>query len=231
MSGVSENAGDRSHAAPPRLSRFAGISNAGWPLIAPALGATLLLGGWGGVSIGLPLALLSGLVLWFFRDPTRIPEADEKAILSPADGRVVGVRKGVWSGPFAGEATRISIFLSVFNVHINRLPYGGRVRSVTYTPGRFLAAFSEKASLDNEQTAVTLDTPRGVPLAFVQIAGLIARRIVCRLQPGETVVRGERYGLIRFGSRVDVYLPPPIEVQVKVGEKVRGGESVLGVFP
>jgi phosphatidylserine decarboxylase len=118
--------------------------------------------------------------------------------------------------------------MSVFNVHVNRIPFSGSIRKVHYNPGKYFAAFAEKASLENEQTAVLLDTDKGFPILFVQIAGLIARRIICRLQPGDQVERGERYGLIRFGSRADIYFPDQVKIEVKVGQVVEGGRTVLG---
>ena len=178
----------------------------------------------------LPFFALAIGIAWFFRDPDRRAPTDAKVIVSPADGKVVAVQRVPYPRLLAGEATRVSIFMSVFNVHVNRIPFGGTVRAVHHNEGKYFAAFVEKASLQNEQTTVVLDTDRGVPIMFVQIAGWIARRIVCRLYPGERVERGERYGLIRFGSRCDVYFPDAIEVKVRPGDIVKGGETALGVF-
>jgi len=213
-----------------RVRRWMGICLDGWPFVGGAATLTLL-GGWLG---GWPWAVVPGLATfftaWFFRDPERSLPSEPGGIVSPADGRVIDVRRVPYPRLLPGEATRVSIFMSVFNVHVNRVPYAGRVRQVHSNPGKFFAAFAEKASLENEQTAVCVDTDRGVPLLFVQIAGLIARRIVCRLAPAERVQTGERFGLIRFGSRTDIYLPDDVEIRVKVGDRVSGGASVIGVF-
>ena len=177
------------------------------------------------LSLAIPL-----YVAWFFRDPSRIPPPDDRLVLSPADGRVISVAE-VEETRYLGEPRRrISIFMSLVDVHVNRIPVSGRVREVRYHPGRFLIGFAEKASLDNEQNAVVIEGFRGREVLFVQIAGFVARRIVCYLKGGEEVIRGEKFGLIRFGSRVDLYLPLECEVMVQVGQKVRGGETPLGRF-
>ncbi len=195
------------------------IAAEGWPLILPgfALAALFALLHWRVASAAaLALALF---VTWFFRDPQRAIPPDPSAIVSPADGRVIEVL------PQDGGA-RISIFLSVLNVHVNRVPVAGEVVEVTRRPGKFLAAWKHEASSDNAQASVTVRTPRG-DVRFVQITGLIARRIVCHLLPGAHVERGERYGLIRFGSRMDVHLPAAAEPAVRVGDRVRGGADVI----
>lgn len=170
----------------------------------------------------------AGFCVNFFRDPVRTPPADPDAIVSPADGRVVAV--GDHEEPFLGEpARRISIFMNVFDVHVNRAPTDGVVDTVTHHPGRFVNAMAADASEHNEQTRITLAADRG-KLVVTQIAGLVARRIICDLQPGATVPRGERIGLIRFGSRVDVVLPARCPLRVNVGDRVRAGESILGMW-
>ncbi len=175
--------------------------------------------GWLPVALGALLAAL--LVLTFFRDPERRVGADPSVVLAPADGRVVVVAPGEGSrGPV------ISIFLSVFNVHINRVPVSGRVASVERIPGRFRAAFKGEASDENARVAARIETPAGL-VECIQIAGLVARRIVCRLKPGDHVVAGERYGLIKFGSRMDVKLPPASVVLVEVGTRTRAGITPL----
>jgi phosphatidylserine decarboxylase len=160
------------------------------------------------------LSLLA-FTLFFFRDPERIAPADPAAVLSPADGRVV-----------VASATRVSIFLSLTDVHICRSPVGGRVGSVVSVPGRFLAAFKSEASEQNERTSIELDTDRG-RFIFTLVAGLVARRIVCKVSPGRQVAAGERVGLIRFGSRVDVDLPVESQVLVRLGDRVIGGQTVI----
>ena len=195
------------------------IASEGWPLILPAfaLAALLALLHWRAGGAGaLALALF---ITWFFRDPARDIPADAAAIVSPADGRVIEVI------PAAG-GTQVSIFLSIFNVHVNRSPVAGEVVAVARRPGKFLAAWKHEASSDNAQASVTVRTPRG-EVRFVQVTGLIARRIVCSLRPGQRVERGERYGMIRFGSRVDLFLPPGAEPAVRVGDRVRGGSDVI----
>ena len=196
------------------------IAIEGWPFILPgfALAGFLALLHWrAAAAAALALALF---VTWFFRDPVRPLPADPEALVSPADGRVIEIVPGTDGG------ARISIFLSIFNVHVNRTPVAGEVVEVARRPGKFLAAWRHEASSDNAQAAVTVRTPRG-DVRFVQITGLIARRIVCHLAPGARVERGERYGLIRFGSRVDVYLPPAAEPAVRVGDRLRGGADVI----
>lgn len=200
----------------------------------PFVGVPLVLGAGLAFSVGVPWAIpvlvLAVFAAWFFRDPDRAAPADSRAIVSPADGKVIDVRRAVYPRLLKGEATRVSIFMSVFNVHVNRIPFGGTVREVYRNAGRYFAAYAEKASLENEQATVVLDTDRGIPILFVQIAGVIARRIVCRLEAGDRVERGERFGLIRFGSRCDVYLPDSVDVKVRSGDIVVGGETILGVF-
>ena len=169
--------------------------------------------------------------LFFFRDPNRDIPQNPLAVISPADGRVtqiVAVDEPVY---FQKKVQRISIFLSVFNVHVNRSPYSGKIDYFNYKTGKFLAAFKEKASIENEQTVIGISGQNGNRVLFKQIAGLIARRIVCHLREGDTAVAGKRMGLIRYGSRMDVFLPMDASVQVKVGDTVRAGSSVLAVFP
>ena len=174
---------------------------------------------------------LAGYVVYFFRDPEReIPEG-ERLILAPADGRVVAVKPFPdWRGPFGEPLTRVSIFLSVLDVHVNRAPIKAVVNTVSHSAGRFLAAWGEAASTENEQTLIHFASPDG-DVWVKQIAGLIARRIVCRLQPGQKVRAGDRIGLIRFGSRVDCILPSTAELKVRLGQFVTGGSTVLGRLP
>jgi phosphatidylserine decarboxylase len=170
--------------------------------------------GWAAPFFGLAL-----FCVYFFRDPERVIPAGPVAV-SPADGKVVHVRQ------LDAGNTRVSIFLNIFNVHVNRAPVEGRITDISYQPGRFVMAHREEASSENEQNTLTIDSG-GARVVTRQIAGLIARRIVCRKKPGDTVKRGERFGLIKFGSRVDVFFGPEWELAVKPGDKVRGGSSVL----
>ena len=187
--------------------------------VVPLTAVTLVgvwLGWWLLMAAG---GLLTVCVSAFFRDPERQVPLMPGAIVSPADGRIMEVAE-------EAGGLRISIFLSVLDVHINRAPYEGRVSAVTYTPGRFLAAYRREASVVNEANSITIEH-RDRVFVVKQIAGVLARRIVCRVQPGSVLEKGQRYGLIRFGSRTDLVLPPEVEVVVGVGDSVRGGETVL----
>ena len=177
-----------------------------------------------------PLVVGLGLSLNFFRDPERAPPPGEHLVLSPADGRVVAVVPEREDRFLAAPATRISIFMSPLDVHVNRNPVSGIVERVQHTAGKFRAAFADKASLDNERNALVLES-RGRRYLVVQIAGAVARRIVCRLAPGDQVQRGERCGLIMFGSRVDLFVPADVRPLVQRGDRVRAGTSVVAEEP
>ena len=180
---------------------------------------------------GTLVLLLAAFVAYFFRDPEREIPAGERIILAPADGRVVAIKPFPdWKGPFGEPLVRISIFLSVFDVHVNRAPIAALVQDVSHSPGRFRAAWEEEASRANEQTVVRFATADG-DVWVKLIAGLIARRIVCRVKPGQKVEAGERIGLIRFGSRVDCILPEAAVLRVRRGQTVKGGSTILGVIP
>jgi phosphatidylserine decarboxylase len=196
------------------FSAFATLAFSLLDLVVPALGALLL----------------TAFVTYFFRDPARVLPEEKDAIVSPADGKVIVVREMDDDCFLHERVHKISIFMNVFNVHVNRIPLAGTVERVVLTPGRFYAADKDKAVLHNERCALTVATPAGVRYAVVQIAGLIARRIVCRAEPGDRVTVGQRYGMIRFGSRLDLYLPLATEIRVREGELVRAGESVLGLL-
>ncbi len=200
------------------------IAREGWPFIGAAIAIFIVLLTIGNrplIAISLCLVLF---VTWFFRNPERDVPTTEGVAVSPADGTVIKVEGSENGG------TKVSIFMSVFNVHVNRIPVSGVVKRVQYNKGKFLVASRDKASLDNEQNAVTVADEKGREVKFVQIAGLVARRIVCYLKEGETVRRGERFGMIRFGSRLDVYLPTEYALQVKVCDKVFAGSSILGIL-
>jgi phosphatidylserine decarboxylase len=205
------------------------IHRAGWPFIAAAAVATFVLG-----LLWPPLAWLglaaTAWCVYFFRDPPRVTPLGEGLVVSPADGTVQMIAEAVPPAELelsAGALPRISIFLNIFDVHVNRVPVDGRVVSQAYRRGTFVNASLDKASEDNERHAVCLETAAGQRLGLVQIAGLVARRIVCKLEDGQNVRAGERYGLIRFGSRVDVYLPAGTAPLVVVGQQAIGGETVL----
>jgi len=177
------------------------------------------------VPAGISL-LLSAFVLYFFRNPERRIPADENAVLAPADGKVI-VAERVPATPLGVEALKISIFMSVFNVHVNRAPLSGKVIDTFYHRGKFFDARDGRASFENERNGIILESSNGVKMAFVQIAGMIARRIVSYPRVGDCIARGERYGLIRFGSRVDVYLPADATPLVKLGDITVAGETIL----
>lgn len=203
------------------------VAKEGLPFI--AVGGLLTLGCWMAGLVGLT-CLMGSLALfttWFFRNPARIIPQGKNQIVSPGDGTVVAVEQEFEHRFLKEPSIRISIFLNVFNVHINRMPTSGIVQDVVYTPGQFMAANGPEASAKNEQNALMLQRSDGKKILCVQIAGLIARRIVCWVVPGEQVEKGERFGLIRFGSRMDVYLPHNSVIQVKIGTKVKGGSSIL----
>jgi len=177
------------------------------------------------------LALAVNLfVINFFRDPERDVPSGENSIVSPADGRVIKAEKAFEGRLLNSEAMKISIFMNVFNVHVNRAPVSGRVAGVSYNPGKFLNASFDKASLENEQNMILVEAANGQRVAFCQIAGLIARRIVCYVKEGDAMTKGSRFGMIRFGSRLDVYLPLECRVNVKIGDKVRAGSSTLAYW-
>lgn len=202
----------------------------GWPFIAIALVLALIVQ----IAVGGILAfvfwVLFLIVLQFFRDPAREMTRDEDAVVAPVDGRVIKIEETVC--PYTGEQTKlVSIFMNIFNVHSQKAPVSGRIEKVEYFPGRFLNAAVEKASELNERNAMTVVTKAGDKVCFVQIAGLVARRILCYKLVGEEICRGERYGFIRFGSRVDIYLPMHAEICVTIGEKTTGVETVIARLP
>jgi len=180
--------------------------------------------------IAFVLTVLALWVAYFFRDPERTGERGETIVVSPADGKIVMITEVQEPAFTGGAAIRISVFMNVFNVHVNRYPVDGTVRYIHYNPGRFLNAATEKSSLENEQMSVGLETKSG-PILVRQIAGLIARRIVTYSKEGQVVKQGERMGIIRFGSRVDVFIPTSSRVRVKVGETSNAGVTVLADLP
>lgn len=205
------------------------IAREGWPFLAIsiilAIAATLWCAIW-----SIPLWIIALFVLQFFRDPPREIPQDAGAVLSPADGRVIKVERT--QDPYGQrEAILISVFMNVFNVHSNRSPVDGTVEQVQYFPGKFVNADLDKASAENERNAVVLKTPDGQVVTFVQVAGLIARRILCYVKAGDKLARGQRYGFIRFGSRVDVYLPLDAGVKVSIGDRVSATTTILATLP
>ena len=206
------------------------IAREGYPLIfiAVILTALAFLAGW--MALGIILGLIGIAIAGFFRDPERQAPVGEGLVVSPADGKVVTIA-GVKGDPlFLGSATRVSIFLSPLDVHINRTPVEGKIAKITYQPGKFLAAYKEEAAQRNEQNALSIVDSKGRTWGVVQIAGVIARRIICRAKQGDQLARGERFGLIMFGSRTDTYLPEGCRIEVTEGQRVKGGETVLARF-
>jgi len=205
------------------------IAREGWPFLIGSIVIALLLSGLVG---GIPELLAWIVVLFvvqFFRDPPRVVPRNAGAVLSPADGRIIKVER---TQDIYGqrEAILISVFMNVFNVHSNRSPVDGTVEQVQYFPGKFVNADLDKASAENERNAVVLKTADGQTVTFVQVAGLIARRILCYIKAGDTLTRGQRYGFIRFGSRVDVYLPLDANVKVSIGDKVSATTTILAML-
>ncbi|MGH7845082.1 MAG: phosphatidylserine decarboxylase family protein [Candidatus Binatia bacterium] len=198
------------------------IAREGYPLILVAAVVSVVAFYVDWQWVGFLAAGIALIFAGFFRDPDRQPPSGEGLVLSPADGRVVAIREAGESG------TQLSIFLSPLDVHINRSPITGKVKEAQYQPGRFHAAFRDKASELNERNAITLVDPKGKRLRVVQIAGVLARRIVCYVKAGDSLDIGQRLGLIMFGSRVDVFFPPGAQTQVSEGQRVKGGETVIG---
>ncbi len=211
------------------------IALEGVPFLVPSLGVTLLLFV---LAKSLPFlyyvggftTLVSLFIIFFFRNPRRSSTAPENAVVAPADGVVI------YLGPameehLGAEMTKISIFMSVFSVHINRVPVSAKVLDSFYTAGKFLDVRDQRATFENERSGLVLETAKGWKLVVVQVAGLIARRIVCYAHKGDQLARGKRYGLIRFGSRLDVYLPTETAIKVTMGETTVAGETVLGILP
>ena len=205
------------------------IDRAGYPFIggtaALAIAAALTVGSAGAV----PLSLLAAFFLYFFRDPDRVSPQDPALVVSPADGRVLVAGLADPTAAPPGEWKQVSIFLSPMDVHVNRTPVSGRVTKVDFRKGKFLPAYHHDAASTNERSEVWVDHG-GLTVVFRQIVGILARRVVCRVQPGAELKAGERLGIMKFGSRMDVFLPPSAELKVKVGDKVIGGVTVIAIF-
>ena len=205
------------------------IAREGWPFLAVSFIVAVAVSFWCAVW-SIPFWIIALFVLQFFRDPPRTVPQEPDAVLSPADGRIVAVERV--NDPYVKrEAIKVSVFMNVFNVHSNRSPVDGTVKQIWYNPGKFVNADLDKASTENERNAIWLKMPNGTDITSVQVAGLIARRILCYAKAGEELKRGQRYGFIRFGSRVDVYLPLNANVKVSIGDKVAATTTILAVLP
>ena len=204
------------------------MDRAGIPFVGIAAFATAVFALLGIAVLALPGLLATLFICYFFRDPDRVTPVLEGGVVSPADGKVIKVERLENTHFTEGPCRKISIFMSIFNVHVNRIPFDGRITKIEYYPGKFFSANLDKASRFNEYNAVYLETGNGQALCFVQIAGLVARRIICRIQEGDAVARGQRFGLICFGSRLDVYLPVDAQITVTVGDMVSAGTSLIG---
>lgn len=201
------------------------IAREGWPFLALAMVLAMLATWYSGLW-SIPFWLVALFVLQFFRDPAREAPGDAKTVVSPADGRIVAVEKA--HDPYLDrESIKVSVFMNVFNVHSNRSPVDGEVKEIWYNAGRFVNAALDKASTENERNALWIRSDAGADVTCVQVAGLIARRILCYAKAGDKLERGQRYGFIRFGSRVDVYLPPDARIKAALGDKVYAASTVL----
>ena len=206
------------------------LAKEGYPFIAFAAFVTLITAIIGYEIVAWPSLLLTTFVVAFFRDPERMTDAPADCLISPADGKVIVIEEQFDDIYLQEQVIKVSIFMNVFNVHVNRIPFNGSVKNILYKPGQFYSADSEKGALLNERCGIVMETTTGKKLVFVQVAGLIARRIVNWLELNDKVQRGIRFGLIRFGSRVDLYLPADSIIAVKIGQKVRAGETAIATI-
>jgi phosphatidylserine decarboxylase len=204
------------------------VAKAGYPFILTGAFTTSVFAFLGFTALTLIGLMVTFFLAFFFRDPDRIIPNSDGLVVSPADGKIIAVETIDNSPYYEGPSQKISVFMSVFNVHVNRIPYEGQIQRISYHPGKFFVANLDKASKDNERNAIFLKTKDGKIICTVQIAGWIARRIICKLKEGDSMVRGQRFGMICFGSRVDVYLPPGFKPVIAVGDEVKAGTSILG---
>ena len=205
------------------------IDPAGAPFIGGALAIALILGGAVAWVFAIPFLILGAFFLFFFRDPARQPPTGGEIVLSPADGRVLVAGPAQPDAAPEGGWQQVSIFLSPMDVHVNRIPASGRVTRVTFRPGRFLPAYRHESGRENERSEIWIDH-QGQTVVARQVVGMLARRVVCRVAPGTEVHAGDRFGIMKFGSRMDVFVPTTATLQVAVGDMVRGGETVIAVL-
>lgn len=206
------------------------IAKEGFPFLIPSVGLTSLFAGLGWTVLTIPAVFITLFIAYFFRNPKRVIPSLQNIIISPADGRVIDVGECDENRFLKEKTLKVSIFMSPFDVHVNRAPASGKVLQVSYHPGKFLVASRDKASLLNEQNVLVIETEERYKILLVQIAGFVARRIVCYAKKGDPLNRGEIFGMIRFGSRVDLYLPQNVRPIVRVGQHIKGGESIIGYF-
>jgi phosphatidylserine decarboxylase len=212
-----------------RINNRLPVAWEGLPFIGIGIVLTLLCYYSGFLFVAIFFGILTVFTIYFFRDPNRPIQGDDKTVLTPADGRIIDIQYlDDGQNPLGESAIKVSVFMSIFNVHVNRVPIKGRISKIDYHSGKFLSANLDKASEQNENNRVTLQTDQGHKIVFVQIAGLVARRIVCWIKAGDRVGSGQRCGLIRFGSRLDVYLPKSTRLHGKMHQKVKAGETKLG---
>jgi phosphatidylserine decarboxylase len=204
------------------------IAHEGYPFIIFSLVVTVFVAFLGICWLIISFAFITFFIVWFFRNPERSFQDEEKVLISPADGKIIKIENVEVNGTISGRFKKISIFMNVFNVHVNRAPYSGKIEAINYHEGKFFSAHLDKASQDNERNEIMIRTEDGRRVWMVQIAGLIARRIVCWVDVGANIKKGERCGLIRFGSRVDVYLPEDSIISVRLKDKVKAGQTSLG---
>jgi phosphatidylserine decarboxylase len=204
------------------------IAHEGYPFIVFSFVITIFIAFLGIGWLAILFVFITFFIVWFFRNPERSFQEEEKVLISPADGKVIKIENVEVNGTISGRFKKISIFMNVFNVHVNRATYSGKIEAINYHEGKFISANLDKASLDNERNEVMIRAEDGRSVWMVQIAGLIARRIVCWVDVGANIKKGERFGLIRFGSRVDVYLPEDSRISVKLKDKVKAGQTSLG---
>lgn len=203
------------------------LAREGYPFAATAVVVALAVNFFAGGYWSIPFWLIAVFVLQFFREPTRNVPADDNLVVSPADGKVVAISEAI--NPISGNsATRIAIFLNVFSVHSNRIPIAGTIIKKEYRAGKFLNAAVDKSAEENERNSIVIRDSHSHEITCIQIAGLIARRILCYVDTGDQVQKGQKYGFIRFGSRVELFLPPEYQVNVSIGDSVRGGADVIG---
>ncbi len=204
------------------------IAHEGYPFIIFSLVMTAFVAFFGIIWLTILFAFMAFFIIWFFRNPDRYFREEEKVLISPADGKVIKIKDVAMNGSISGRFKKISIFMNIFDVHVNRAPYAGKIEEMNYHEGKFFSANLDEASLTNERNEVMIKTKDGRSIWVVQIAGFIARRIVCWMNAGMAIKKGERFGIIRFGSRVDVYLPEDSHISVKLRDKVKAGQTPLG---